>query len=83
MKRQNELVWWSISKDGMQYVCTLPDRRESQTIGAHATHGPWVAFPFEIVGPATPDEVAWAESEMDLAIASREREDELRCSLEE
>lgn len=78
----NELVWWSVWKDGQQWICTLPDTRGLQTTGAHAAHGPFVPFPFEIEGPVSPAEVEWAESEMDKRIADQEAEDRNREAYE-
>lgn len=59
-----ELVWWIVLKEGQEYICTLPDVREGQSVGACAAHGPFVNFPFEIRRPASQDEVAWAEEQI-------------------
>lgn len=77
-----KFVWWVVLKDGQEYICTLPGR-EGQAVGARAAHGPFISCPFEVVRPASEDEIEWAEKQLDLSIAAREREDELRCSLEE
>ena len=78
----NELIWWVVSKDGQQYICTLPDTRGAQPVGAHAAHGPFVPFPFSVLRPASQDEIEWAEEQLDLSISAREREAEDRRSLE-
>lgn len=65
-------TWFIINKDETEYICTLPDTQGLAPVGAHAAHGPFVAYPFEVIRPATPDEIAWAESEIDQRIADRD-----------
>lgn len=80
---ERELVWWSVRQNGQQFICTLPDRRSLATVGAHAAHGMFVRFPFEIEGPANEEEIAWAERELENQIESREAEERAREELEQ
>lgn len=67
--------WWQVEKSGLQYICRLPGGPAAGQVGAMAAHGPFVAFPFTVNGPASSAEAAWADSEMDHRIEARDAED--------
>lgn len=68
-------IWFVIKQGEAEFICTMPDRIETASIGAHAAHGPFVAYPFTVARIATPEEAAWAEAEVEFAIMTKEAEE--------
>jgi hypothetical protein len=58
--------WFYItSAGGGEYVATLPTQ-PNEIAGAYGANGTFVPYPFTVIRPATPDEVEWAERELEV-----------------